>query len=166
MPTPPTRPDIPLDENEVLALVAPVRASLRPAERAALIRDDYEPDLDALILYALGCVLSRSRSKKRAEAYLTIAAKNFLKNTIRDSRRLKRRAVTVSLDNEDAPLVIADLDGTPLDHLLAKDAVDARINGRAPIIGARPKPLAAASARLRRLAQTKRGADQLRGARR
>jgi hypothetical protein len=136
--------------QRAVTLARRVRASLSVKERFAL-SNGHEPDLTSAILFALACVLDHS---PKGDAYLVTAAHHLLSNEIRHARAMKRRpdpdAVVVHLDDpdvEDADVVIADVLDTPLNHALAREAVEARVNGH------KPKPLANASARLRRLSK-------------
>jgi hypothetical protein len=145
--TPPVPEDIRVDQLAPL-----VRASLSSAQRYAL---NVDGDLPSQILLALDLVLKSSG--KKSDCYLVRAARNLLSNTIRDSKRLKRSAVdTVSLDDPDAPLVVAQIadteTGSPLEWAIARESVDARVEG---VVTPSALPLAKASARLRRLARKK-----------
>jgi hypothetical protein len=124
------------------ALVPLVVASLLPYERRALDRDF---DLKSAILSALGVVVSPL--EPRTNELLLVAARNLLRSDLRKTRAKKRRAKTVSLDDADAPIVIADMSGSPLDWLIAHETVDA--HHRAPVPSVQPKPLARANQRLR-----------------
>jgi hypothetical protein len=144
------------DYHEALCLtLAPrVRAALRQTDRLALIAEDgHTPafdyltsddlaDLDSLILFALACVLDHS---PRGDAYLVTAARNLLRSQLRAARALKRHlpdgAVLVSIDDPDSPVVVASIEASPLDVLLAREDV--------PDVPCSAKPLAKANARLR-----------------
>jgi len=160
MPTAKKTKDIPLDEfrrawrticedwdrargDRARTLAPLVRASLKDYQREALDVDD---DLDSLVLLALATVLDHS---KKGDALLCTAAKNLLIDRIRSANAQKRRPaedeVVLHLDDPDEPpVVIADVFDDPLNVLLGKEAVLARLNGSTP------KPLAAASLRLKK----------------
>lgn len=141
-------PDADRRRAEMLLSLAPrVRASLKPAERRALVANDHDTlaDLDGRILYALGIVLAHSPTQ--SHQYLLVAARNLLRSHLRAARAKKRTppdgAVLVSIDDPDAPVVVADIE-TPLDVLLAREDALAQ-RSRIP-----SKPLASANVRLRR----------------